>query len=158
VHRLCRDPVRTSEQALKARQLLFLNLLAFSPRSDAMNLRTLISLAAFAVSTAALSQTSPSPGAAASMPMQPMKGMPGHQDMKQSMAKGMEMMQNMPMSGNVDKDFAMMMKVHHQQAIDMAQLELERGKSPEMKAVATQIIKAQKKEIAQFDRWLAKQK
>jgi uncharacterized protein (DUF305 family) len=64
----------------------------------------------------------------------------------------------MPMSGNVDKDFAMLMKVHHQQAIDMAQMELEGGKSPEMKAIATQIIKAQKKEIAQFERWLAKQK
>jgi uncharacterized protein (DUF305 family) len=123
-----------------------------------MNLRTLISLSAFAVSTAALSQTTPSTGAAASMPMQSMQGMPGNHDMRQSMAKGMGTMQNMPMSGNVDKDFAMLMKVHHQQAIDMAQMELEGGKSPEMKAIATQIIKAQKKEIAQFERWLAKQK
>jgi uncharacterized protein (DUF305 family) len=123
-----------------------------------MNLRTLISLSAFAVSTATLSQTTLSPGAAASMPMQSMKSMPGHQDMKQSMAKGMEAMQKMPMSGDVDKDFATMMKMHHQQAIDMAQMELQGGKSPEMKAIAAQIIKAQKKEIAQFERWLAKQK
>ena len=123
-----------------------------------MNLRTLISLAAFGVSTAAVAQTAPSQGMPASMPMQSMQGMPGNHDMKQSMAKGMGTMQNMPMSGDVDKDFAMLMKAHHQQAIDMAQMEIEGGKSPEMKAIATQIIKAQKKEIAQFDRWLTKQK
>ena len=123
-----------------------------------MNLRTLISLAAFGVSTAAVAQTAPAQGMPASMPMQSMQGMPGNHDMKQSMAKGMGTMQNMPMSGDVDKDFAMLMKAHHQQAIDMAQMELEGGKSPEMKAIAAQIIKAQKKEIAQFDRWLAKQK
>jgi len=79
-------------------------------------------------------------------------------DMKQSMMKGMDGMQSMPMSGDIDKDFAMMMKVHHQQALNMAQMELDNGKSPEMKAMAKQIIAAQKKEIAMFDKWLATQK
>lgn len=32
------------------------------------------------------------------------------------------------------------------------------GKSPEMKKMATQIISAQKREIAMFDKWLAKAK
>lgn len=40
----------------------------------------------------------------------------------------------------------------------MAEIEIKNGKSPEMKAMAKQIIEAQKKEIAQFDQWLAKQK
>ncbi|MDP3252474.1 MAG: DUF305 domain-containing protein [Hydrogenophaga sp.] len=40
----------------------------------------------------------------------------------------------------------------------MAEMQLKTGKSPEMKAMAKQIIVAQKKEIAQFDKWLAKQK
>ena len=40
----------------------------------------------------------------------------------------------------------------------MAQMELAQGKSPEMKAMAKQIIASQKKEIGQFDKWLAKQK
>jgi uncharacterized protein (DUF305 family) len=104
-------------------------------------------------------QTSPAMGPSASMPMgQMQKGAAGPQDMKASMMMGMDSMQKMPMSGDTDKDFAMMMKVHHQQALNMAEVELANGKSPEMKAMAKQIIVAQKKEIAQFDKWLAKQK
>ena len=79
-------------------------------------------------------------------------------DMKQTMQAGMEAMESMKMSGDTDKDFAMMMKVHHQQALDMAKIELAHGKSPVMKAMAKKIITAQKREIAQFDAWLAKQK
>ncbi len=71
---------------------------------------------------------------------------------------GMDGMQKMTMSGDTDKDFAMMMKMHHQQALNMAEMELAHGKSPEMKTMAKQIIVAQKKEIAQFDKWLARQK
>ena len=95
----------------------------------------------------------------ASMPqMQMQKGMAGSGDMKQSMMMGMDSMQKMQMSGNTDKDFAMMMKIHHQGALEMAEMELAQGKSPEMKAMAKKIIAAQKKEIAEFDKWLAKQK
>jgi uncharacterized protein (DUF305 family) len=65
---------------------------------------------------------------------------------------------DMKKSGDTDKDFAMMMKMHHQGAIDMAQMELAHGKSPAMKTMAKSIIAAQKKEIAQFDRWLATQR
>ena len=52
----------------------------------------------------------------------------------------------------------MMMKMHHQQAVNMAQTELANGKSSEMKAMAKRIIAAQKKEIAEFDKWLSKKK
>ena len=79
-------------------------------------------------------------------------------DMKQSMKSGMDAMQKMQMTGDTDKDFAVMMKMHHQQALDMAEMELAHGKSAELKAMAAKIISGQKKEIAQFDRWLAKQK
>ena len=48
--------------------------------------------------------------------------------------------------------------MHHQKALEMAKMELASGKSPTMKAMAKKIITAQKKEIAQFDQWLAKQK
>ena len=78
--------------------------------------------------------------------------------MKAPMMTGMDRMQKMQMSGDTDKDFAMMMKMHHQQAVNMAEMEIAHGKSPEMKTLAKQIIVAQKKEIAQFDQWLAKQK
>lgn len=86
------------------------------------------------------------------------KGASGATDMKSSMMAGMEEMQKMPMTGDADRDFAMMMKIHHQQAVHMAELQLKTGKSPEMKTMAKQIIAAQKKEIAHFDKWLARQK
>ena len=78
--------------------------------------------------------------------------------MKHSMMASMDSMQRMQMSGDTDRDFAMMMKQHHQGAIDMAEMQLANGKSPELMAMARKIIADQKKEIAEFDRWLAKHK
>jgi uncharacterized protein (DUF305 family) len=120
----------------------------------------LVPMAALALASApAQAQSTPTMAPAASMPMGQMhKGAAGPHDMKASMMMGMDGMQKMAMSGDVDKDFAMMMKMHHQQALNMAEMELAHGKSVEMKAMARQMIVAQKKEIAQFDKWLAKQK
>ena len=116
---------------------------------------TVLSLAA----APAHAQTATGTAPAASMPMGQMhKGAAGAHDMKATMMTGMDEMQKMQLSGDVDKDFAMMMKMHHQQALSMAEMELAHGKSAEMKATAKQIIAAQKKEIAQFDQWLAKHK
>ena len=79
-------------------------------------------------------------------------------DMRKSMDGMQEKMGAMQMSDNVDHDFAMMMRVHHQGALDMAQVELDKGKDPVMRGMAKKIIASQKKEIAQFDLWLAKHK
>ena len=81
-----------------------------------------------------------------------MKGM----DMKGMMKDNNDKMSSMQMTGNADVDFAMMMRIHHLGAIDMAQAELKDGKSPEMRKLAQNIIAAQKKEIAQLDKFLAK--
>ncbi len=86
------------------------------------------------------------------------KKMMGSDGMKKSMMAGMESMHKMPMSGDTDKDFAMMMKMHHQQGVEMAQMEIAHGKSSTMKKMAKQIVAAQNKEIREFDLWLAKQK
>ncbi|MGY4828543.1 DUF305 domain-containing protein [Sphaerotilaceae bacterium SBD11-9] len=82
----------------------------------------------------------------------------GSDQMKKSMESGMQSMQSMPMSGDTDKDFAMMMKMHHQQALEMAKVEAEHGKSPELKKMASKIIKDQTKEIEQLDKWLQQHK
>ncbi len=117
------------------------------------------SVTALCISSGAQAQMAQPMGSSASMPMGKMHGAAGGPDaMRKSMMGGMDATQKMPMSGNTDKDFAMMMKIHHQGALDMAQVELDQGKSPEMKAMAKAIIAAQKKEIAMFDRWLATQK
>ena len=119
----------------------------------------LVPMTALCLVSAAQAQTSPSEAPSASMPQGHLqKGTGGSDDMKQSMMTRMDSMQKMQMSGDTDKDFAMMMKMHHQQGVEMAQMELAHGKSPAMKAMARQIIAAQKKEIVQFDQWLAKQK
>ena len=116
-------------------------------------------LAATCFLSAVQAQTTPAPSMPATMPHgQMQKGMMGSDDMKKSMMMGMDDMNKMAMSGDIDKDFAMMMKIHHQQAVDMSEMEIAHGKSPAMKAMAKQIIAAQKKEIAKFDQFLAKQK
>lgn len=85
------------------------------------------------------------------------QGTSGSEEMKHAMMMGMDSMQKMPISSNTDKDFAMMMKIHHQQGVEMAKIQLAQGKSPAMKAMAKQIIAAQNREIIRFDQWLAKQ-
>lgn len=111
------------------------------------------------ISAAAQAQTPAATGTAVSMPQGHMQqGNKGSDEMKHAMMRGMEDMQKMPLSSDTDKDFAMMMKMHHQQGVEMAKIELAQGKSPAMKAMAQQIIAAQQKEIAKFDQWLAQQK
>ena len=96
------------------------------------------------------------PHGSAAAPMAPAPAMAGGtMDMKSMMKEHNDKMGAMAMTGNADVDFAMMMKVHHQGAIDMAEMELKHGKEPQMKKMAKDIIAAQKKEIAQFDKFLA---
>jgi uncharacterized protein (DUF305 family) len=86
----------------------------------------------------------------------PAGGMNHGGDMK-AMMKGMnDKMAGMTMTGNHDVDFAQMMRIHHQGAIDMAEMELKNGKDASMRKMAQEVIKAQKKEIATIDRYLAK--
>ena len=99
--------------------------------------------------------------AAASAAMTPMSAgssatSTGSEALHRSMMSGMEKMHEMKPTGDTDKDFAMMMKMHHQQALEMAKPELQYGKSLEIKALARKIVKDQTKEIAQFDDWLKK--
>ena len=75
-------------------------------------------------------------------------------EMHQSMMKGMKEMQGMKPSGNMDQDFAMMMRHHHMKGVEMAEHELKHGKDPKMRQMAQNIIDSQKKEIAEFDEWI----
>jgi uncharacterized protein (DUF305 family) len=63
------------------------------------------------------------------------------------------------MTGKADVDFALMMIPHHQSAIDMSKVLLKQEMvDPEIRRMAEKIIKAQEKEIAQFEKWLSKHK
>ena len=78
-----------------------------------------------------------------------------HPELMEAMSNMAAKMNETKMTGNVDKDFAMMMKVHHQGAIEMSKGELGDGKGYELKKLAQQIIEEQNKEIKEFDQWLA---
>ena len=69
----------------------------------------------------------------------------GSMELHDAMAQGQKM--SMPMSGNVDKDFATMMSMHHQTAIKMIDVYLQHGSSAELKALATKMKAAQQDEI-----------
>ena len=70
-----------------------------------------------------------------------------HQLMNQAMTVMDRDMQQAPMAGNPDHDFAAMMIPHHQGAIDMAKVELVYGKDPVLRRIAQDIIVTQQQEI-----------
>jgi uncharacterized protein (DUF305 family) len=104
----------------------------------------------------ALAQLTMPTGAYAQTPAKmPAAQMQGGIDMKAMMKDNGDKMSSMEMTGKPDVDFAMMMRMHHQGALQMAETELMDGKDPHMKRMAKSIIATQKKEIAEFDRFLA---
>ena len=100
----------------------------------------------------------PTPTSAASGHHAGDHGMPGHdmskmtpsQQLHHAMKSGSKAM---PMSGDVDRDFATMMTMHHEQAIKMADILIRHGKSAELKALARKMKTAQQAEIQQMARY-----
>ena len=67
---------------------------------------------------------------------------------------GSHMMQDgSMMSQNIDQHFIVQMIPHHEGAIEMAKIALERSKRPEMLSLANAIVEAQQKEIDDMRSW-----
>ena len=69
-------------------------------------------------------------------------------EMHKAMMQGQSM--SMPMTGDVDKDFATMMTMHHRQAIAMIDVYLQHGDDAELRALAQHMKQAQQKEIIEM--------
>lgn len=57
-------------------------------------------------------------------------------------------------TGNIDNDFATLMMIHHQSAIDDASGYLHHGNNAQLKAIANNIVTSQTKEIEELGTWL----
>ena len=123
---------------------------------------TIIALAALALGSIAVAQTTPPAGMDHSK-MGHTMGAPGKVPDGSPAAKAFaeanaRMHKDMTMSftGDADVDFIKGMLPHHQGAVDMAKIVIKYGKDPEVRKVAAAIIKAQNKEIGWMTGWLAK--
>lgn len=74
--------------------------------------------------------------------------------MHDAMDNSMQQMHNMKPTGDPDYDFAMMMKHHHQGAIDMAKAEIAGGTNEQLKQMAQKMVDEQQKENEEFDRFM----
>ncbi len=75
-------------------------------------------------------------------------------EMMQSMNGMMAKMNDMKMTGDFDLDFANMMILHHQAAIDISEVEITKGSDNQIKTMAQNIITAQKAEIEQLQQFV----
>ncbi len=89
----------------------------------------------------------------------PMKmGDEKHDELSKEMDNMKADMSKMQMTGNTDKDFAMMMVSHHESAVKMSKDELSHGMNAELKKMAKKGIEDQTKEISEFKSWLSANK
>ncbi|WLD58345.1 DUF305 domain-containing protein [Salinispirillum sp. LH 10-3-1] len=59
-----------------------------------------------------------------------------------------------PPTGNVDRDFVCGMIPHHQAAVDMAEVILAHSTRAELRRMAEDVIREQRREIAEMEAWL----
>lgn len=77
-----------------------------------------------------------------------------HDELSKNMDDMKANMSGMQMTGNTDKDFAMMMISHHEGAVKMFKDELSHGMNAQLKQIAQKGISDQTKEISEFKSWM----
>jgi uncharacterized protein (DUF305 family) len=56
-------------------------------------------------------------------------------------------MNRMEVTGDLDRDFMAMMVPHHQSAVEMAKVYLEKGRDPELRKLSEEVIRSQEQEM-----------
>lgn len=79
-------------------------------------------------------------------------------DLSSALKMEMTTMSSMQMTGNTDKDYAMMMKAHHEDAIKMSKAEIDHGHHAELKKMAQKMMDDDTKEVKEFERFLSAMK
>lgn len=77
-----------------------------------------------------------------------------HDEQMNNMEKLAKVADVQMITGDIDNDFARMMMVHHQGAIDDASGYLHHGSNAQLKTMAEKMIKAQTSEIGELAEWL----
>jgi uncharacterized protein (DUF305 family) len=80
----------------------------------------------------------------------------GKSDMMDIMHQMSRKMGSAKMKGDMDHDFAEMMIIHHQAAIEMAQQEVDSGHDATLQNLAKKMIEDQTREIKEMQQWLQK--
>lgn len=106
----------------------------------------------------ALSVAATSPAAAQGPAAQPAAATatpaPGFAGMMSAMEGTVRATKSMPMTGNVDRDFANMMISHHEAGIAMSKIEQASGTHPQLRKLAAQDVAEQEKDIANMRSYL----
>ncbi len=71
-----------------------------------------------------------------------------------NMMKGGKVADEQIITGDIDNDFATLMIIHHQGAIDNASAYLHHGNNEQLKTMATNIVNSQTMEIQEMSNWL----
>lgn len=118
---------------------------------------TITALAALATPPWANAQSGPVPADGATRALEPAAGTvegKSAMEMKKAIDSLKEKTAAFQVTGNTDYDFAMIARMQRQAALDIAKAELEHGKEPLLRNIATRIIESHKSETTQLNQWI----
>lgn len=78
----------------------------------------------------------------------------GSSAMRAAMERMQRDMAAMPMTGDADRDWVMMMRRHHEAAIEMSRAHHGAGRDPEIQRMAQKSIEDQTRDIREMDEWM----
>ena len=118
---------------------------------------TIMALSALAIPSWANSQSGALPADGATRAFEPAGGTAEEKsamEMKKAIDNLKEKTAAFQATGNADYDFAMMARLQRRTELDLAKAELEHGKEPLLRNIATRIIESHKSETTQLNQWI----